>query len=487
MIHHARPKNLQKVLTIPLLLVFFFTAAAINKTYHSASLTTVSVTSSNPRPSFRGALASGNSVGSSIVTINTTANAYPSTSSAQLVEGDTVRIGEAGSLASHTVASTSSLSTFTTTTALASGDTDVGDDVISSQSAALTVRFTTATAVANGRFRVLVPALANDGAAADGIPDGGQFDFGTSAPTVTCPSTATTVYDFVTGTATASTITFNGADYHSFECAYSGTGGVGTAFTSDPVIISSLINPAPKTSHTTGTADTYSVIIQHLDSSLNVQDTTTAAIGVIEAVKVTANVPAQITFQIQGLATGTSACGVTTDVTTTPASVPFGEVSISSFTDAAQALNVSTNAVGGASVTALENDQLGLNGGACAGDPTISSNTSCISDSRGDAGTMSDTLSNEWVTASNKGFAYALHDVNGSTNEAFAYNESARTFSARQFADVENSGTAVEIFDTSDAPADNDNLYVCYRIIVGATTAAGNYENYVTYNATATF
>lgn len=455
----------------------------------SASLQTVSVTLSNPRLSFRGGLASGNSVGSSVVTINTTVGSYPSTSSAQLVQGDTVLIGEDGSLGSYTVASTSSNSTFTITAGLSSGDADAADDVISTQSATHTVRFTTANAVANGRFRILVPALADDGASSDGIADGGYFDFGTSAPTVTCPSNATTTYDFVTGTATASTITIDGNDYHAFECAYSGTGAVGTAFngsSNDAITINSLINPAPKSDHTTGTADTYRVIVQHIDSNFVVQDDTVVSIGVIEAVRVTASVPAQISFQIIGLAAGTSACGTTTDVATTPAAVPFGEVSIATFNDAAQALTVTTNAVNGFAVTALENDQLGKDGATCTGDPTITSNTSCIADARGDAGTMSDTLSNEWNTSTNKGFAYSLHDVNSSTTEAFAYNESSRTFSARQFADAENSGTAQTIFSNT-GPSDNHNLYVCYRILPGTITAAGDYENYVTYTATATF
>ncbi len=486
------PRKTQKIILIPLLLVAFFGIAMITKInhkYQAASLTTVSVTSSNPRPSFRGALTAANAVGTSQVVINTTANAYPSTSSAQLVEGDALLIGENGSLGAYTVASTSSLSTFSITTALASGDADSGDDVIATSSANLSVRFTTANAIANGRFRVLVPSLSDNTAAADGIPDGGYFDFGTTAPTVTCPTPATTTYDFVAGAATASAITVGATEYHVFECAYSGTGGVTTDFDDSPngpIIISNLINPAPKTNHTTGTADTYGVIVQHLNSSLATVDTTTVNIGVIEAVKVTASVPPQITFQILGLASGTSACGATTGVTTTPASVPFGEISISAFSNAAQSMNVSTNAVGGFSVTAIENDQLGRNGAACAGDPTITSNTSCIADARGNTSTMADATSAEWTSNAAKGFGYSLHDVNSTTTEAFAYNESARTFSARQFADAAASALPVEIF-SSTGPSDNHNLYVCYRIIAGTTTAAGNYENYITYNATATF
>lgn len=475
-----------------MVVVAFAVAGHINRKSQSASLTSASITLSNARLSFRGALASGNTVGSSIVTINTTAGAYPSTSSAQLVEGDVARIGSAGTLNSYTVASTSTLSTFNITTALASGDTEAGDDVISSISATQTVRFTTVNAIANGRFRVLVPALTSNAASADGIPDGGYFDFGASAPTVTCPADVSSTYDFVTGTATASTITIAGNDYHSFECAYSGTGAVGTAFdgtSQGAITINSLINPAPKTNHTTGTADTYNIIIQQLDavSTLNVQDSTTVTVGVIEAVKVTATVPPQLTFKVLGLASGVSACGTNTTVTTTSAAVPFGEIAIDAFSHAAQSLTVSTNATNGFVVTAIENDQLGKDGGVCTGDSTA---TDCIRDSIGNNSTMSHTTSDEWTSTSAKGFGYSLHDVNTTTTEAFSYNTSSGTctgtFCARQFADEEGSQTAQTIF-SSTTVSDNQNLYVCYRIVANTTTQAGNYENYIRYTATATF
>lgn len=472
-------------------------AALVANQSQADSLTSVSVTLSNPRLSFRGALAAGNTEASSIIIINTTADDYPSTSSAQFVQGDALLIGEAGSLGSYTVASTSSLSTLSITTGLADGDYQAGDDVISTQSATQTVRLTTANAIANGRFRVLVPALTDDGAAADGIPDGGYFDFSDSAPTVTCPSTATLVYDFVAGVATASAETIAGVDYHVFECAYSGTGAVGTAFNSgnDMIVINSLINPAPKANHTTGVADSHKIIVQHLNSSLVVTDTTAVGIGVIEAVKVTASVPAQITFSILGIAKGAAACGVTTNVLTTAAAVPFGEIPLDAFTDAAQTLSVSTNATNGYSVTAIANDQLGRSGGACSGDPTASSNANCVPDSKGDTAAMSHSAYDKWDLNATKGFAYSLHDSNSSISngsaEAFNYNIgsgacSGASYCARQFADTEDGQSAVEIFG-SDTVADNENLQVCYRIIPSNVTAAGNYENTITYTATATF
>lgn len=456
-------------------------------TIRSASLQSVSVTLSNPRISFRGSLAGTNTVGGSIVNILTSGN-HPSLSTEQLNSDDVVAIGEAGSLGTYTVATVNSSSQVSLTSALAAGDADLNDDVIASQSATQTVRFTTANAIPNGRFRILVPALTNNNDAADGIPDAGKFDFGASAPTVTCPTDFTN-YDFVTGTASASAITFNGADYHAFECAYSGTGGVTTAFdgtTHDAISIASLINPAPNTGHTAGTADSYTVVVQHIDANFNVVDTTSAAVGVIEAVRVTATVAPTISFSIAGVTSGATRCGVTTDVTTTPTTVPFGELSLSAFADAAQTLTVSTNGVNGYSVTARENDQLGKDGGTCVGDNT---GTSCIRDTIGNGGAMSHTASAEWTNTAAKGFGYSIENADAAAT-AFLYTTNSGnctgTYCARQFADTEGSQAAVQLF-SSTTVADSQNIEVCYRLIPDVTTAAGNYENSIIYTATATF
>lgn len=484
-------KNVTKRASILFTLVLLLVAVGIySDVSHSASLTSVSVTLSNSRPSFVGALASGNSVGSSQITLKGTG--YPSTTSDGLVQGDTLRIGNAGSLASHTVTSVVSSTVVNITPALASGDTEEDDNVIATSSGSLTVKFTTANAISNGRFRILVPALTDNTNAADGIPDQGKFDFSTSTPTVTCPSDISG-YDFVTGTASASAITVNSVDYHAFECAYSGAGGVGTAFddsSNDAIDISSLINPAPDSGHSVGTADSYSVIVQHIDSSFATQDTTTAAVGVIEAVRVTASVAPQISFTIGGVASGNSTyCNLTTDVTTTAAAVPFGELSISSFTEAAQSLTVSTNASNGYAVTAVENDQLGLDGAACSGDNT---GADCIPDSVGDGSNMSHTAPEEWSSTSVKGFAFTLDENAASAlSPSFEFDTNSGNCDGtgdcfRQFADAENSQAAQTIFSATST-ADSQAIYLCYRAIVSSTQSAGNYENYITYTATATF
>jgi hypothetical protein len=478
-------KYLQSIL---LLVVFGLAFSVFAQQSRSANLTSVSVTLSNSRLSFRGALEAGNTVGSSLVTIDT--SGYPSISTAQLVEGDVTAIGEGDSLGLYTVASTSSNSVFNITTGLAAGDADTGDDIISTISAVHTVRFTTVSAVANGAFRILVPALDDDSASADGIPDGGFFDFGTTTPTVECPSNASATYDFVTGTATASAVTIDGNDYHSYECRYSGTGATSTAFdgsANDAIVINSIINPAPEGSHTTGTADTHQIVVQQLDNADDPVDQTAVAVGVIEAVRILAEIEPQLTFTIAGIAAGQSICGQTTDVATTPTAVDFGIISISAFRDAAQTLTVSTNATGGYTVTSIENDQLGRNGGACTGDPTT--DPDCIEDSRGDTATMTDTVEDEFSNTATKGFAYTLENGTAASIP-FDYDDTTGgctgTYCARQFADEEGGQTPVEIF-SSTTVADSEDVDVCYRIIAPIESSAGFYENNVRYTATATF
>jgi len=468
----------------------------------SASLTNVSVTLSNSRLSYSGVLAAGNTTGSSQVILNTTVGAWPSTTSAQLVSGDVLGIGDASTITSYTITSVDSASTVNVSPVLEATDANAGDIVISTQSATHTVRFTTANAIANGSIRVLVPAVSDNANAQDGLPDSGNFDFGNTAPTVTCPADITG-YDFIDsnspttpsindGTSSPSSVTIDGQDYHAFECEYTGAGAIGTAFdgtSNGAIVINNLINPSPKAAHSTGLADTYRIIIQHLNSGASVQDSTTTSIGVIEAVRVTASVAPQITFQISGVASSTSACGATTDVSTTAAAVPLGELSISAFTNAAQALSVSTNATNGYAVTARANDQLGRDAGLCSGDNT---GANCIPDATGNNLLMSHTAPARWDSTTYKGFGFSLEDVNTSgLTPDFEYdttsgNCSGGSYCARQFADSEDGQVAQRIFYSSSV-ADEHNLYVCYRAVISSTQAAGDYENHIIYTATATF
>lgn len=481
----------KKFFSFVIFVVLLASLGFIEKT-RSANLSSVSITLSTPRLSFVGKLDTGNSVGSSTVLLVTTAGSAASTTSAELAEGDSVLIGDTNNATLYTVASSSGTpANFTIRTpasaTLLTNNADTGDAVIATRSGTVNVKFTTATAIANGAFQILIPATTLSGSSgrADGIPDQDGFDFGTTTPTVTCPDDVGANYNFVTGTATASATTLAGVTYHSYECRYSGNGVASTVFdgtTEDDIVISNLINPSPKIGHVQGYSDPYKILVRNLDSTYAAVDSTIVTVGGVESVRVIALVPSQITFGVLAVTSATSTCGELTTATTTDTTVPFGEVNTTGFSRASQKLQVSTNALNGFAVTIIANDQLGKDGNACASDPP--SGNTCIPDAS--VGSMSHTTSQDWTNTANKGLGYSLSDPSSTTTEAFSYNESGRTFSAKHLPDAENSQSAQTIF-SSTAPASDHNVYVCYRVVVGNSMLAGSYTNTVTYRATASF
>ncbi len=474
--------------------VFFFLLAGslVAKKYliSAGEFTSTSATLNNARLSFRSGLQGTQVTGSSLVIIDTAS--YPSESVLQLQNRDTVLINDSV----YTVATTiddASDDTFNLTTGLDASDVTDDMGISASQSASLTVRLTTISALTAGSFRILVPAIGATAASHDGIPDSGGFEFGNTDGTpasIACPVTAS--YGTFTPTSTnaeSASVTIDGVSYHSFVCAYSGAGAIGTPFdgsTEEAFIISNLINPSPKvgaSNHTLGQADTYTVIIQQRDSSDAIIDQTVTKIGVVDAVKVSASIAPQLTFTIAGLAASSTACGVSTDVTTTALTVPFGALTIGSFVDAAQRLTVTTNAIGGYSVTAAENDQVGREANACATDGSAS--ITCIIDNSMTG--ASHTTSADWVDgATYPGFGYSLDAVSGGPTVAFSFDESSRAFSAKQFADLAAAEAVQTIFTRATVTA-SDVVDVCYRIAPAATNTAGDYENYLVYTASATF
>ncbi len=469
----------------------------------SANMTEVAVRLSTPRLSFRGELDGTNSVGSSLINLETNpanvAANVTSTSSANLFEGDTVLIGAH----QYQVASVSGSGSFTVTNlpsttidVLLTGDADDGDEVIASRSADLEVGFNTVSAITDGSFRVLVPAAtANFN---DSIPDPDGWDYGTTVDdnvSITCPNDVVGEYSFGSSTPEAGSVVRDGITYHSFVCSYTGSGGNNTDFTldSNPMTISGLINPSPASDHSEGFADTYKIIVEHLDTSDNVVDATVVDVAVIESVRVTASVPPQITFRILGLASGANYCGVTTSVETTSTLVPMGELLIDSFKYAAQELVVSTNADNGYTVTAIADNQLHRVGETCVGDADESTG-GCIQDAEGDTPAMSHTTADVWTSPATKGFGFSLQDNTvGPADLDFSHDSSAGNCTGangncwRQFADEEDGQTPQSIF-TSASVADGDSAYVCYKAIVSATQQAGSdYSTAVTYRATATF
>jgi len=448
----------------------------------SANLSSVKDTLQSSRLSVNARVdATGTTVGSSNVKLKTVASAPANTiSTANLRAGDSLVIGSG----TYTIVGIADADEFTVTPVIASGDGDDNDVIYLKMKPQHTISLTTTSAVSNGFFQVLLPA--DTTTPNDGNPDDQGFDFNTSVDVVAAD---VGVYNFVTGVATASggTGCTAPANYHCFEVHYSGAGSIGQAISitiGNTNGTNTPIAPSTGTAHSEATADTYPVIVKNFASGANPSsaapiDATTARIAVIESVRVTATVDPTISFSIAGVNTATSTCGATPDIDTStgvnsPLAVPFGSMTLNSFKDASHQLTVSTNASGGYVVTAAENDQLSRDG---LGVTTIP-DTDC------DGEDCTITSGTEWNTATDNGFGYSL-DNNDAAVIPFEYNTSGTTFRAKPFP-VLGTDTPEPIF-SSTTVANAEDVYVCYRLGVGATQAAGDYENQITYTATGTF
>lgn len=442
----------------------------------AANLTSSKDTLQSSRMSFYGRVKAPTTSGSSHVWIYTSAagNAT-SVSTAGLKPGDSLTIG---ATAGYIIASIIDDDEFTVTTTLNAGDADDTDVIYMKSLPQHVITFNTSSAVNGGFFRVLIPAASTG--SNDTIPDIAGFDYNTSAPTSL--GTDATGYTFVTGVATPSGSAgcTSPVNYHCFEFHYNGAGGVGVPITlkiGTTTGVNSMVAPAPSAGRLANTADTYTFKVQNFPNGANpndpavlATDDVTGKIAVIESVRVTATVDPSITFKIEGTSAG-SHCGLTTDVATTATSVPFGVLTLNTFRSAAQKITVSTNAVSGYSVTAIENERMSN----LATSPTYIIDTLC------DSGLCSQTVDGTWATpTAHSGFGYTIAQVSGTPTIA----PTAPNF--RHFPNIVASEAPSQIM-SSTTTANSEAVDVCYQIAVNATQPAGTYENQITYTATASF
>jgi len=486
---NLRLKNKPNFLLISFLvlflsLCFFFLKPQTSK---SASLTTASATLSNPRLSFYGAVNTGASAGVTAVDIKSSGS-YGDLNTNHLFPKDTVAIGAEGD---KEIASIIDSDTFILAESLTIPASD-GDPVYATQSGTLTVTFTTTNVIPSGGDLILTiddPASnGNDGApdTADSTANNG-FDFnGITTGEITCPTG---------GSWSVTSATAGSGSGHTVVCTASAEIAASTALT---VVVgdgsTGLINPAPIYSgHTQGIADNYEINVKTRDISDITIDEVDVKVAPVEAVLVSATVDESITFQIQGVATGSTACGQTVDVTTTAYSVPWGTLSTPDvFKEAAQQLTVSTNADGGYSVKIEENDQMGKNGVACAGNG--GEGVGCIQDTTCSASGCDESSGYDWTDAATyRGLGYSLENVDG-TDASFVYDSDdpctsssgGGTFCAKQVADIAASETKETIM-TNANPVSSKDIYVCYRIAISGTQPSGYYYNKVKYTATPIF
>lgn len=472
----------------------------------AAGLSSASATLSNPRLSFQGRVSGAYSAGTSVITLATTANTYGDIDTKNLFPNDTVAIGVNGNIPVGTI-SADTIFTLKNALAVSVGATT---NIYATQSGTLTVAFYTAQAIpVGGSILIQIPASSGaiSGGTNDKLPDtttaltSNGFDLnGMTNASITCPNGA-----FAAGTLTAGA---GGAGApHTVTCNYSGSVPVQAGANLSIVVGSTipLVNPAPvNTGHTRGVADTYIVGTFTKDGANgtgNTIESVETRIAPVEGVLVSAIVDETLSFTIAGYAMGANTrCGVahTAGITTTATAVAWGAIN-SSYSadknDSAQQLTVTTNAPTGYTVYAEENDQMGKDGVSCSGatpsvEPfTYTGPTYCIRDYNKGAATHA--VSSDWTAApgTDYGLGYSLENQSG-TDAQFLYNESARTFSAKHFADQEasqNKYAAGANIMTNTGPVSGSSVYVCYRIHIPATQPAGYYFNKLKYTAVAKF
>lgn len=481
-----------------LFLLAFFAAVAFYFTkpakLDSATLTAASATLSNSRLSYRAGVGASAVIADSVIDIDNSGNADNDTnhlfSNDNICFTDTNESGCIG-FTNYDVARIQDADTFVLETALGVG-VSTTDYAVATSSGTLTIQFTLASQIpASGDILLTLPAVDTTGKTSDGIPDtaaaiaNNGFDINsittsqvTFAGGTGCSWSTTSV---TAGTASADHLIVGTT---SATC----TAGVITITVGDSGAASTLlVNPAPVSSgHTQGVADVYELDVTTRDENDIQIDTVDIKIAPVEAVLVSATIDETLEFTVAGRAVGATACGVTADKTTTAYTVPWGTIaSFDTYYDASQQLTVSTNADGGYAVTVEENDQMGKDGVTCTGAGAAEANN-CIQDTTCNVTGCDESTSQEWTTASGyEGLGYSLENQAG-TDAAFLYNESSRTFSAKQIADIEASETKQTIMSNA-SPVNSNDIYVCYRISIINTQPAGYYYNKVKYIATATF
>ncbi len=457
-----------------------------------ANFINASATLSNSRLSYRAGVTSGSN-GSSTVTIDSSGNADNNTN--HLFPRDIVCFTNAalsGCIGNQTyqVANIVSSNVFNTTTPL-NDNLDTLGYVMASQSAIHTITFTLANTVpVDGDILITIPAIDITGQTNDGLPDTNSsiatngFDLGgvgTSNIAISSSGCGNnwTIVNVTAGTAsTDHTIRI---DRNTNSCAAGSTITVTIGDASKK-----LINPAPiTTGHTQGIADVYTINVKTRDGADNTLDEGNIKVAIIEGVLVSANVEETLSVTIVGVNSGQNACGQTTDITTTATSVPWGTISnFGNFYHAAQTVTVSTNASSGYVVKIEENDQMGKDGKVCTG-ANAGESDSCIQDTTCGTTACSESTSQDWTSTSYYGLGYSLQNVSG-TDATFIYNESGRTFSSKQFPDMESSETKQTIM-SKNTPVASSQVNLCYRLNVSATQPAGYYYNKVQLTATASF
>lgn len=425
----------------------------------------------------------GTVAGSSNVKIQASASAPANTITTNNINiGDTLTIG-ASTEGYYTVVGIVDTLNFTVSPVLNAGDADNNDTIYYKAKPRHAITFTTATAVANGFFQVLLPADATT--SNDGKPDDQGYDFNTTV-TVTAPADVGATYDFVTGVATpaGTALTCVSTAYHCFEVHYSGVGAVNQTFTmyiGNTDGTNTPIAPAPGDT-TEATAETYPIQIKNFSNQANPNtanpvDRTSVKIALIESVRVTATVDPTISMTICGADTCTdvepadSVDGETlsnnTGGTSTGTAVSLGTLDLLAARIQAQKITIATNGAGGYALTAIDDGNLRRLAA------TIDDNTAAADPA---TPVVLNTVGTE---------AYGIH-VSGThvDDSLWGPGGAGPTFNKYSGTDATQ---ALPLVSYTTGPTAGVATYVTYKANISPITVQGDYAHSINYIATATF
>ena len=424
----------------------------------SGNLTTSKDVVSTDRPSVLTTIAGSVTIGSTTITVGSTAGIY---------QNDSITICTSTSSCSttetHVVASVIDGTHFALATATVNtlSNNYIVEYIASAQHV---VSFTTRSTVLTPKFlfdfqECTSSCSETGGTSNDGIPDGGGagggYDFNNMVGTLNTDITCTG-FTIASNNINASTGVIT-------VTASTGSVSSGTTISCTIGIAHKLLNPLK--SATTGLADIYTLNIQETDSSSNLIDQTNVLTGVDDVVAVSATVAPSLTFQIFAVAPSTAIGTITTStgITDTANSVPFGTIASTTAYTVAQYVKITTNAPNGYTVTAQHDVALTKSDGSTtipdyASSPTDNGNSTA-------------------------GFGYGLYAKNSTPagQLAFQYNDASSTFKSAGF-----TTSPVNIMSGTAATADSE-AYILYRLYVSAIQAPGDYRDQLTYIATPIF
>ncbi|MBZ9569792.1 hypothetical protein KJA16_02620 [Patescibacteria group bacterium] len=290
-------------------------------------------------------------------------------------------------------------------------------------------------------------------------------------------TTSAAIYDtapFTWSTFTSTNWTPDVATNGTIELEYA-TGEAGGSDSS--WVMGSITNP------TTASTTSYVWLNTYSDSCSTVIDSGVVAFRIIEGVAVQATVAESLSVTISTVAAGscTGDTGTTTVKSTTSANaVDFETLTADEFNVACHDIEVTTNAVGGYSLTSQETTSL-------------KKNSDLIDDTVCGASACDQTTAQTWTDADTyPGFGHSCEHVTGTPcNTAYDWAASKKY---RQFACVgadadcdPGSGAETAVMLMIDADEGTTKGKVHYKVGITGTEIAGVYSNEVVYIATPTY